>query len=80
MSADVDPCSVWAWKFDDDIQEENPNAFKFLQMARAWKNAKNATASDSDSDSDMEDPPAEGKNGNASVDKSDGEGDDDDSD
>lgn len=28
---------VWAWKFDDDIQEENPNAFKFLQMARAWK-------------------------------------------
>ena len=28
---------VWAWKFDDDIQEENPGAFKFLQMARAWK-------------------------------------------
>ncbi|KAG8879351.1 NineTeen Complex (NTC) component [Tulasnella sp. 331] len=59
---------VWAWKFDDDIQEENPNAFKFLQMARQWKMSSAAKGgagqmdveedekddSDEDSDSDKE--------------------------
>jgi len=46
---------VWAWKFDDDIQEENPNAFKFLQMARAWKTSKGgANKMDVEEDKDGE--------------------------
>jgi len=71
---------VWAWKFDDDIQEENPNAFKFLQMARAWKSAKNAVTSDSDSDDDMEDAQNEAKSGATAVDKAADNSDDDESD
>jgi len=46
---------VWAWKFDDDIQEENPNAFKFLQMARAWKASANKKADPSEDGMDEDD-------------------------
>lgn len=46
---------VWAWKFDDDIQEENPNAFKFLQMARAWKMGSAAKGGAGQMDLDKDD-------------------------
>ncbi|KIO33062.1 hypothetical protein M407DRAFT_65845 [Tulasnella calospora MUT 4182] len=59
---------VWAWKFDDDIQEENPNAFKFLQMARAWKasahkNDKKDAMDEDDSDDSDDDESEDDKAG-----------------
>ncbi|KAG8908298.1 NineTeen Complex (NTC) component [Tulasnella sp. 403] len=58
---------VWAWKFDDDIQEENPTAFKFLQMARAWKNqkAKPDDNMDEDDEDDEDDEEASERRGSS---------------
>ncbi|KAG8978323.1 NineTeen Complex (NTC) component [Tulasnella sp. 427] len=62
---------VWAWKFDDDIQEENPNAFKFLQMARAWKASahKNDTKDAMDEDDSDEDDSDGSEDGGAGPSK-----------
>ncbi|KAG9045708.1 NineTeen Complex (NTC) component [Tulasnella sp. UAMH 9824] len=63
---------VWAWKFDDDIQEENPNAFKFLQMARAWKasahkNDKKDAMDEDDSDDSDDDESEDDKAGSSKL-------------